>query len=79
MQENVLMKSIRDEVKENLGKKVQVKADKGRKRIVVKKGVLENAFEDVFTVRVVNEFGLKRVISFTYKDILTSTVKLTIL
>lgn len=74
-----MINSIRDEVRENLGKQVQVKADKGRKRIVTKKGTLENAFDDVFTVRIENEFGDARVISYTYKDILTSTVKLTIM
>lgn len=78
MQENNMIESIRKEVEENIGRKVLVKADKGRKRIITKEGIIENAFEDVFTVRINNEFDVERTVSYTYTDVLTSTVKLTV-
>lgn len=73
-----MMNSIKKEVEEALGRNVVVKADKGRKRIVTKEGVLEGAFEDVFTVRVTNNFDVESTVSYTYTDVLTGTVKMTI-
>lgn len=78
LQNNNMINSIRDEVKECIGRSVVVKADKGRKRIVTKEGVIENAFDDVFTVRINNEFDEERTASYSYTDILTSTVKITV-
>ncbi len=72
------MDAIRREVEEAIGRRVVVKADKGRKRIVTNEGVIDNAFEDVFTVRITNNFGDERVVSYTYTDMLTSNVKMTI-
>lgn len=70
--------SIKDEVTQNIGRKVVLKADKGRKKIVTKEGVIQDAFADVFTVRINNEFDIERTVSYTYTDILTSTVTLLI-
>lgn len=78
MQDNNTMDAIRREVEEAIGRRVVVKADKGRKRIVTNEGVIDNAFEDVFTVRITNNFGDERVVSYTYTDMLTSNVKMTI-
>ncbi|WP_071705284.1 Veg family protein [Murdochiella vaginalis] len=78
MQENSLIQAIRSEVEQNIGRTVVVRADKGRKRIVTKEGIIENAFEDVFTVRISNAFEMERTVSYTYTDVLTSTVKLTV-
>ena len=72
------MNSIKKEVEEALGRNVVVKADKGRKRIVTKEGVLEGAFADVFPVRVTNNFDVESTVSYTYTDVLTGTVKMTI-
>ncbi|MDD7434275.1 MAG: Veg family protein [Peptoniphilaceae bacterium] len=73
-----MIHSIKEEVEQNIGRRVLLKADKGRKRIVIKEGIIENAFDDVFTVRICNEFDVERTVSYTYTDVLTSTVKLTI-
>ncbi len=78
MQANNMIDSIRSEVEEYIGRRVVVKADKGRKRIITNEGVIENAFDDVFTVRINNEFDVERTVSYSYTDVLTSTVKLTI-
>lgn len=70
------VQEIRSEVEANVGKEVIIKADKGRKRIVTKSGVIVDAFPSVFTVKVNNDFNDERTISYSYSDILTSTVKL---
>lgn len=68
---------IRKEVENSVGKEVILKADMGRKRVKTKTGVIVDAFPSVFTVKVNNEFDVERTVSYTYSDILTSTVKLT--
>nr|WP_072515136.1 Veg family protein [Ndongobacter massiliensis] len=78
MLDNQTLNSIKCEVEENIGRRVVLKADKGRKRIITKEGIIDNAFKDVFTVRINNEFDVERTVSYTYADILTSTVTLTI-
>ena len=69
---------IRTEVEKNVGKEVTLKADKGRKRIVTKSGVILDAFPSVFTIKVNNAFDTERTVSYSYSDVLTSTVKLQI-
>ena len=67
---------IRQEVQKNIGKEVILKADMGRKIIKTRTGVIVDAFPSVFTVRVNNDFDVERTVSYSYSDILTSTVEL---
>ena len=67
---------LRNQVEENIGKKVVIKADKARNKIITKTGVIENVFPSLFTIKITNEFEQERTISFTYSDLLTSTVEL---
>mgnify|MGYP000861812791 FL=1 len=76
MKRSEALASIRNEVEEIIGKKVQLKADKGRKRIVTRVGYIENAFPNLFTVRVNNDFDESLTLSYTYSDVLTSTVEI---
>ncbi|MDO5718299.1 MAG: Veg family protein [Tissierellia bacterium] len=72
------LSSIKAEVKENIGKKVILRADKGRKRIVTNEGIIVDAYPNIFIVRINNKFDIERTISYSYSDILTSTVELKI-
>lgn len=76
MKRSEALAAIRNEVEGIVGKKVQLKADKGRKRIVTRVGYIENAFPNLFTVRVNNDFDESLTLSYTYSDILTSTVEI---
>ena len=55
---------IRESLERHLGKKILLKANKGRKQVVTKKGILDSDNE-----------GCSRV-SYSYSDLLTSNVKL---
>lgn len=72
------LNQIRKIVEDNLGKEVILKANKGRKKIVTKKGILTNAYPSVFTVQIENEYESVRTVSYSYTDVLTSTVELKI-
>ncbi|MGF0040111.1 Veg family protein [Peptoniphilaceae bacterium SGI.131] len=78
MKRSEALAAIRSEVQENIGKKVLLKADRGRKRIVTREGYIENAFPSLFTVKINNDFDEMRTVSYTYSDVLTSTVQIKI-
>ena len=69
---------IRENIEGHLGQKVILKADKGRKKVMVKEGVLENTYPSIFVVKVEEGFEAERRISYSYSDVLTSTVQLTV-
>lgn len=78
MQSREDLNQIRKIVEDNLGKEVILKANKGRKKIVTKKGILTHAYPSVFTVQIENEYESVRTVSYSYTDVLTSTVELKI-
>ena len=73
------LKKIRDDVMTNVGRNVRVKANRGRKKTFIKEGVLENVYTNIFTVKVVESADFVRRLSYSYSDILTQTVELTVL
>lgn len=66
---------IRKELEGCVGKRIQLKANKGRKKTFVREGVIENAYPSIFTVAFENDFHSVRKISYSYTDILTHTVE----
>lgn len=72
------LEKIRKDVEDCIGKKVILKANKGRKRIIVREGILEDAYPSLFVVRICNQYDSVRRVSYTYSDILTETVEVTI-
>lgn len=70
---------IRKELESCVGKRIQLKANKGRKKTFVKEGIVENAYPSIFTVCFENEFNSSRMVSYSYTDILTHTVEVKIM
>ena len=73
---NVLQ--IRNTLEGSIGKRVVLKANKGRNKITIKEGILESAYPSLFVGKVSNEYDSVRRVSYTYSDVLTSTVEVTI-
>lgn len=69
---------IKKNVEDSVGKKVILKANKGRKKTTVREGILESAYPSIFVVKISNEYNSIRRVSYTYSDILTETVEVTI-
>lgn len=67
---------IRREIESYLGEQVVLKTNKGRKKIKVRQGVIEDAFPSVFTVRLDGGTFSERRISYSYCDVLTETVEI---
>ncbi|WP_409228667.1 Veg family protein [Gudongella sp. SC589] len=69
---------IKKDLEGCIGKKVRLRANRGRKKTTVREGVLESAYPSLFVVRISNDYESTRTVSYTYSDVLTSTVEVTI-
>jgi uncharacterized protein Veg len=82
MVEDLATRQTLDGIKNNvmacLGKKVILKTNKGKRKATVSEGIIENAFPCVFTVRVDQGQYSERTVSFSYSDILTASVEVTL-
>lgn len=74
--DNVLER-IRENLNDFVGKEIYLKANKGRKKIFEVQGVLEQTYPKVFVVRF-NERQVERRVSYSYADLLTETVELSV-
>ncbi len=69
---------IKKNIETCIGQKVQLKANKGRKKAFIKEGVLENSYPSIFIVKFENEYETTRRVSYSYTDILTKAVELVV-
>ncbi|SFB10583.1 Uncharacterized protein Veg [Acetitomaculum ruminis DSM 5522] len=69
---------VRNSVGQQLGSKVMIKLDKGRHRVDVQTGVIKAAYPNIFTIEVESgpDNEAPRVLSFSYKDVITRDVRM---
>ncbi|MGF7060830.1 Veg family protein [Brassicibacter mesophilus] len=77
LERNTLAK-IRANVENCVGQKVRLKANKGRKKTTIREGVIESAYPSIFVVKIDGGYDSIRRVSYSYSDILTETVEVTI-
>ncbi|MGL5257030.1 MAG: Veg family protein [Proteocatella sp.] len=69
-----------DDIKKGIGKyvgrKIVVKANKGRKKIITKTGMLEAIYPSIFIVKYGDDGDLISRVSYSYSDVLTSNVQI---
>jgi len=68
--------TIKQDLDKFIGKEITLKANRGRKKSIERKGVLEKTYPAHFLVRL-DENYFNRKMSFSYADILTKTVEIT--
>lgn len=73
------LSQIKRSVQECIGEKVVLKTNKGRKKVLVKEGVLEEVYSSIFVVRINNGLDSERTVSYSYSDVLTETVEIKLL
>ena len=70
---------IRSILENSVGQKVRLTAKKGRKKAVVRLGVIANTFPSIFTVKLDNTIdqlpSSSRMVSYSYTDILTKSIE----
>lgn len=72
------LEQCRKDLQACLGRKVHLRSSGGRKRVVIREGILENCYPNVFTVRCVRDNKNTELISYSYVDILTQAVEIAV-
>lgn len=68
---------IRKDLELHVGEKIKLRANRGRRKTLEKTGILENTYPSIFVIRI-DEPDYNQRISFSYADVLTETVELTV-
>ena len=75
---NNALNAIKRNLDHYVGEKIMLKANGGRRKTIERTGILEETYPSVFIVKLdEDQHSFKRV-SYSYADILTSSVELTI-
>lgn len=69
---------IRQDLESHIGEKVWIKANRGRRKTIIREGILENTYPYHFLVKLDSQKHPVQVISISYADVLTQTVELSI-
>lgn len=72
------LSQIKRDIETCIGEKVQLKANKGRKKSFIKEGILENTYPSIFVIKFENDYETTRRVSYSYTDILTKAVELVV-
>ena len=68
---------VRASVQQQCGSHVMIQLDKGRNKIDIQKGVIQEAYPSVFTILVEDESdGPSQLLSFSYTDIITTEIRM---
>ena len=70
-----VLRAIRENIDSHVGERVRVRANKGRKKIVEREGVLEKTYPSIFVIKIEGKQIPVRLVSFSYTDVLTSAVE----
>ncbi|UOF91803.1 Veg family protein [Fodinisporobacter ferrooxydans] len=77
-----MSKNALSEIKRNLegfvGEKIMLRANGGRRKTIERTGVLEETYPSVFVVKLDQSDSSFKRVSYSYADILTETVELTV-
>ena len=65
--------SIKNDIERHIGQKVTLKANGGRKKILVNDGIIESVYPSIFVIRLKSD--TQRTVTYSYSDVLTKTVQ----
>lgn len=69
---------VRNDIQKNIGNKVRLETNKGRHKAVISKGVISNVYPSIFTIQLSEGPDTSRKLSFSYTDVLTNAVEITL-
>ena len=70
------LEKVKETIESNIGERVKLKANRGRRRTYIDEGIIHDIYPSVFTVLVNIDEQSTRTLCYTYSDILTSNVEL---
>ncbi|WP_195576818.1 biofilm formation stimulator Veg [Paenibacillus sp. 1001270B_150601_E10] len=77
MAKNTLLE-IRRSLEAHVGQKILLRANGGRRKMVERSGVLEETYPSVFIVKLDQEQNAFKRVSYSYADILTDAVQVSV-
>ena len=69
---------VRNDIQKIIGSKVKLETNKGRHKSIVNRGVVSNVYPSIFTIQLSEGPDPSRKLSFSYTDVLTNTVEITL-
>ena len=66
---------VRASVLQQCGSKVKIQLDRGRNKVDIQEGVIQNAYPSVFTILIDDE-SPPQLLSFSYTDIITRDIRM---
>jgi uncharacterized protein Veg len=69
---------VRHDIQKIIGSTVKLETNKGRQKSVISRGVVSNVYPSIFTVQLGEGPDISRKLSFSYTDVLTKTVEITL-
>ena len=68
---------VRKDIQKYIGSKVQLETNKGRHKSIVNRGIITNVYPSIFTIQLESSDSTRR-LSFSYTDVLTNSVEITL-
>ena len=75
---NLELLRIKEDIESNVGQRVRLKSNRGRRKIIEREGILEKTYPNIFVVRIDENTDSERRVSYSYTDVLTETVEVTV-
>jgi len=70
---------VRRDIQRIIGSKVKLETNKGRHKSIVSKGIVANVYPSIFTIQLFEGTDPSRKLSFSYTDVLTNAVEITLM
>ena len=70
---------VRQSIKNQIGSKIKISANRGRHKFVTAKGVITQTYPNIFLVELENTAGNDQTVSFSYQDVITRDVRMMLL
>ena len=69
-----MLSVIKRDIESHVGEKVVLKANGGRRKVLVNNGILEKTYPSIFVIRL--DSDTQRTVTYSYSDVLTNTVQI---
>lgn len=74
MEKPNVLASIKTEIEKHVGERVTLKANGGRRKVLVNNGIIEKTYPSIFVIRL--DSDTQRTVTYSYSDVLTKTVQI---
>lgn len=74
MEKHNVLAIIKRDIESHVGERVTLKANGGRRKVLVNNGVIEKTYPSIFVIRLDNDNT--RTVTYSYSDVLTKTVQI---